>query len=78
MTAQYTYDSKGRPLGVFIPINEWIEITEKYKELGEPTQELPPSKQEIIDSIQEGLRQVKLHGEGKIKLKTAKQLFDEL
>jgi len=30
MAPQYTYDSSGNPIGVFIPINDWNNITEKY------------------------------------------------
>jgi hypothetical protein len=80
MTLQYTYDNKGRAIGVFIPITEWKKITKKYKEL-ETTNEdeyMPPTKQEVLNSIKEGLEQVKLHQQGKIKLKTAQQLLDEL
>ena len=80
MTLQYTYDNKGRAIGVFIPILEWKKITKKYKELETPEEEVdtPPTKQEILDSIRDGLKQVKLHQQGKIKLKSAKQLLDEL
>jgi TusA-related sulfurtransferase len=78
MTLQYTYDSKGRKLGVFIPINEWKKIAKKYKELDEAATENPPAKQDILNSIKEGLEQVKLHQQGKVKLKTAQQLLDEL
>lgn len=78
MTLQYTYDSKGKKLGVFIPISEWKKIAKKYKELDEAANENPPTRQEILDSIKEGLEQVKLHQQGKIKLKTAQQLLDEL
>ena len=68
MTLQYTYDSKGRKLGVFIPISEWKKIGKKYKELDEAATENPPTKQDILNSIKEGLEQVKLHQQGKIKL----------
>jgi hypothetical protein len=80
MTLQYTYDNKGRALGVFIPIGEWKKITKKYKELdtSPETEDLPPSKEEILKSIKDGIRQAKLHQQGKLKLKTAQQLLDEL
>ena len=35
-------------------------------------------KKEILDSIERGLAEVKLHQEGKITLKTAQQVLDEL
>ena len=80
MTLQYTYDDKGRALVVFIPIGEWKKITKKYKELVAPSEarDKAPSKEEVLKSIEDGLRQAKLHQQGKIKLKTAQQLLDEL
>ena len=79
MIPQYTYDNKGRALGVFIPISDWKKITKKYKELeNADIEELPPTKQEILDSIKEGIHLAKLHQQGKVKLKTAQQLLDEL
>jgi hypothetical protein len=79
MTLQYTYDNKGRALGVFIPISEWKKITKKYKDLNTPeVEDEPPARQEILQSIKDGIHQVKMHQEGKIKLKTAQQLLDEL
>ena len=33
MTPQYTYDSNGNPIGVFIPINGWNSITERYSDI---------------------------------------------
>ncbi len=79
MSLQYTYDNKGRALGVFIPISEWKKIAKKYKDLESPAEtDAPPTKQEILNSIKEGIRHAKLHQKGKIKLKTAQQLLDEL
>ncbi len=31
MFFQYTYDAKGKPVGVFVPINEWGKITTALK-----------------------------------------------
>jgi hypothetical protein len=36
------------------------------------------SKKEILDSIEKGYREAQLHAAGKIKMKTAKELLDEL
>jgi hypothetical protein len=33
MSFQITYDTNGEPLGVFIPIEQWKEITKKHKDL---------------------------------------------
>lgn len=35
-------------------------------------------KREILDGIERGLAEIKLHQEGKITLKTAQQVLDEL
>ncbi len=81
MTMQYTYNDKGKPIGVFIPISEWKKLKKKYKDLDaeeDGADDVPPSKEEIFNDIREGLKQIKLHQEGKIKLKTAQQLLDEL
>ena len=37
-----------------------------------------PNKKQILDGIREAVEQVKLHKQGKIKLKTAQQLLNEL
>lgn len=36
------------------------------------------TKKEILDSIERGYKEAQLHAAGKLKLKTAKELFDEL
>ncbi len=36
------------------------------------------TKEEILDSIERGYQDAQLHAAGKLKLKTAKELFDEL
>ena len=33
MNVQYVSDSKGKTTGVFIPISEWNELKEKYKDI---------------------------------------------
>jgi len=75
MTLQYTFDDRGKPIGVFIPISEWKKITKKHKDLDISD---APSKADILESIKDGLRQAKEHQKGKLKLKSAQQLLDEL
>lgn len=41
-------------------------------------EEQEPTKEEILDSIVQGLKEIKLHKEGKIKLKSAEELLNEL
>lgn len=33
MSFQYTYDAQGKPIGVFIPINEWEQLKFEIKKL---------------------------------------------
>lgn len=37
-----------------------------------------PTKQEILDSIKQGMKEVQLHQEGKIKLQSARDFLNEL
>jgi len=43
----------------------------------ETLEEESSTKQEILDNIKEAVQEVKLHQQGKIKLKTAQELLNE-
>ncbi len=45
MMPQYTYDSNGNPIGVFIPINDWNQLTEKYSDI----EDVPEWERNLID-----------------------------
>ncbi len=45
MVAQYTYDASGNPIGVFIPINDWNRIAEKYPEI----EDVPEWEKQLLD-----------------------------
>ena len=45
MIPQYTYDNNGNPVGVFIPINDWNSITEKYADI----EDVPEWEKNMID-----------------------------
>lgn len=49
----------------------------KFKVLTEQ-EEKEPAKKEILDGIKQGFKEVELHRQGKLKLKSAKELLDEL
>ena len=51
-----------------------IKLSKKTKKKEEET----ISKEEILAGIDAGLKEVKLSQEGKLKMKTAKELLDEL
>lgn len=46
-----------------------IQSKEDYEE---------PTKQEILDSIKQGMKEVQLHKEGKIELQSARNFLNEL
>ena len=61
-------------------INEFLQRT-KIKgtvKKKKPVSSSSKTKEEILDSIERGYKEAQLHAAGKIKLKTAQQLFDEL
>lgn len=53
MTPQYTYDSNGNPIGVFIPINDWNVITEKYSGI----EDVPDWEKKLIDKRLDFIKQ---------------------
>jgi hypothetical protein len=44
MNPQYTYDSKGKVVGVFLPIEDWNRLKNNM-----PAEELPQWQKDIID-----------------------------
>ncbi len=73
MSFQYTYDAKGKPVGVFVPINEWDIITAELKKNKAHTQ-----KNKILKSVEKGIREVNQIEKGKVKSVSLKQLLDAL
>lgn len=53
MTLQFIHDNKGNTTGVFIPIEEWQSLKNKYSDLQnaevENTVELLPWQKEVLD-----------------------------
>lgn len=64
-------DSKATSFINFIKSLDFIKI-QSSEDLEEPT------KQEILDSIEQGLKEVQMHQEGKIELKSARDFINEL
>jgi hypothetical protein len=48
MNLQFISDSKGQTTGVFIPINEWNELKNKYKGLDQDEMEIPSWHMDIV------------------------------
>ncbi len=64
-------DSKAAAFLNFVKSLDFIRIHSKedYEE---------PTKQEILDSIKQGMKEVQLHQEGKIELQSARDFLNEL
>ena len=64
-------DSKAAAFLNFVRSLDFIHIQSKedYEE---------PTKQEILDSIKQGMKEVQLHKEGKIELQSARDFLTEL
>ncbi|MEO7263745.1 MAG: hypothetical protein ABIW38_02480 [Ferruginibacter sp.] len=77
MSFQYTYDAEGKPIGVFVPINEWNQITSELKKK-HPAQKTTKANINILASIEKGLKQVSKIEKGKMKSISLKQLLDDL
>lgn len=60
---QYLTDIKGKKTGVLLGIKDWEKIQKKL------------NTEQFYEDFRESLREIKLHKEGKIKLKDAKDLF---
>jgi hypothetical protein len=77
MNLQYISDNKGKTTGVFIPIQEWEGLKEKFKGLEE--EELgEQSKEEILLGLKQAVEEMNLVKQGKLKSRDAKDLLNEL
>ena len=76
MSFQFTYDTNGKAVGVFIPINEWEKITLELKKV-KPNKR-PSSKSATLKSIEKGMREVGKIENGELKSIPLQQLLDEL
>jgi hypothetical protein len=77
MKLQYVSDNKGKKTGVFIPIADWNILKTHLAGIAELNID-EPTKAEILEGFTEALQEVKLHREGKVKLKSARELLHEL
>lgn len=48
MNLQYISDSKGQTTGVFIPINEWNDLKNKYKDIEQEEVSVPEWNKELV------------------------------
>ncbi|WP_128547998.1 hypothetical protein [Larkinella soli] len=79
MRIQYLTDNQGKKTGVFIPIKDWEALKKQYHLSETPEEEYrEPTKEEILQGLKSAMEEVKLHQEGKIKLKSARDFLNEL
>jgi Putative addiction module component len=48
MNLQYISDSKGQTTGVFIPINEWNDLKNKYKDIEQEEISIPEWHKDLV------------------------------
>lgn len=77
MNLQYIPGNKRKTTGVFIPIEEWEGLKAKFKEL-EEEESSEQSKVEILQGIQQGVEEMNLVKQGKLRARDAKNLLNEL
>jgi hypothetical protein len=77
MSLQIIQNEKGKPAGVFIPINEWKQMKAMYENLKiweEPEQ----TNEEILNNIRQAVEEMRLIKAGKLKGRPLQELLDEL
>jgi hypothetical protein len=77
MKLQVIQDSKGKATGVYIPINEWMELKRQYKDL-EVLEYEAPTKEQILQELKEAVTELRLIEQRKLKARPVKDLLDEL
>lgn len=77
MKLQIIENEKGKPTGVFIPINRWEKLKKIYKDLEELEYE-EPSKNQLLEELKQAVVELTLIQKGKMKSRPAKELLNEL
>ncbi|EMO28228.1 hypothetical protein LEP1GSC170_4403 [Leptospira interrogans serovar Bataviae str. HAI135] len=75
---QFITDNKGKKLSVVLSIKEYQNLLKELENIRHNIKEKEHTKKEILDGIKQGFKEVELHRQGKLKLKSAKKLIDEL
>lgn len=78
MRLQVIQDGKGKPAGVFIPIDKWEELKKQHKDLEVLEYEEPDTKEQILQGIKDAVKEINLIKAGKLKGIPAKDLLNEL
>lgn len=78
MRLQIIQDGKGKNAGVFIPYDEWSQLKKQHKELEALEMEDEPGKEQVLNNIKKGLKEVQQFRQGKLKTTPAKDFLNEL
>jgi len=79
MSIQYLINNKGKTTAVMLPIKEWQTIQKQLNNaLDEEEEYKEPTKEEILENIRQGLKEVKLIEEGKLEATPLKDFLNEL
>ena len=79
----YITDKTGKNISVVIPIKDFEAIMEELEDikLDKEAKKSKPKKKasmDLLEDLKDAAEQVRLHKKGKLKLKTAQELLDEL
>lgn len=77
MNLQYISDKKGKTTGVFIPIQDWESLKERFCGL-EETDLVEQTKEEVLFGLKQAINEMNHVKQGKIKARDAKDLLNEL
>jgi hypothetical protein len=78
MKLQIIQDGKGKNAGVFIPYNQWQQLKKQHKELEGLEGDEQTSKEQVLNNIKKGLKEVHQYRQGKLKTKSSKDFLNEL
>lgn len=78
MNLQYISDRNGNTVSVVIPIHDWEVIKRKYEGIEAELDFPEPTKNEIKENIKQGLKEVQLIEQGKMKATPLKDFLNEL
>lgn len=79
MSLQFISDNHGNKVSVVIPIKDWDKLKKQFKVLEKlETDENETTKESIINDLKEAVDQLSLVRQRKLKLKSARDLYNEL
>lgn len=78
MSLQVIQDGKGNNAGVFIPYNEWNQLKKQHKELQALEEGEETGKEQVLNNLKKGLKEVQQFKKGKLKTTSAKDFLNEL